>query len=270
MKSQLGIVVDTVSEDLAAALTRISAWGIRNVELYHLWHKAITDLTEAELAEAGRLIAASGARVTNIASLVMRCAPTDAAEAENLEIFARAVGAARALGTDRVRCYAYLKQPDLDTLWPRLMRTYDRLLRLAEARDVTLLLENSSYANLQTTAELRRFLDAVDHPRLQLLWDAGNAFALGDPTPTVEAWHTLKDRIVHLHLKDSVAHGSNQWTAVGAGGLDLDGLLKAVAADGYTGVVSLETYFDDATSRLDLIDQSVHAVRAALGRVGLA
>ena len=116
----IGIVVDTISEDFAAALDLIAAWGIGNIELYHLWDRAVTDLDAAQTAEAVALVRVRGPRVTNIASLVMRCEPTDAAEAENRAMFERAVRLGRALGTDRIRCYAYKKQPDLDALWPRL------------------------------------------------------------------------------------------------------------------------------------------------------
>jgi sugar phosphate isomerase/epimerase len=266
----IGIVADTISEDFAHAADRAVAWGITNVELYHLWHQSVIELDDATIERALAIIHTHGLHVTNLATLIMRCPPTDEAEQAQLELFERAVAIGGKFGTNRIRCYAYLKQPDLSSVWDRILRTFERLLALAEAHDVTLLLENSSYANLQMATELRRLLDAVDHPRLQLLWDAGNAFALGDPTPTVEAWHMLKDRIVHLHVKDSVAHGSKEWVPVGDGALDLNGLLKAVKADGYDGIISLEPYFPASDTQEGKVEASAQGLRTAMAAMGLA
>lgn len=266
----LGIVTDTVADDFPYALDRVKAWGISAIEPFSLWGKPVTALDEAELTDAAAAVRDRGLTVTNLASLIMRCPVTDEAEREQLAIFDRTVEIARRFGTDRIRCYGYLKQPDLDIVWPRIIRTFETLLERAEAADVTLLLENSSYANLQLATDLRRFLDALDHPRLQLLWDAGNAFALGDPTPTIEAWRLLRDRIAHLHLKDSVALGSNQWVPVGSGAFDLADFLAALAEDGYAGVISLEAYFDDElAAREEKVRRSVEQVQRAMVAAGL-
>lgn len=266
----LGIVIDSISDDFEYALDRASSWGISAIEPFSLWGKPVTALDDDELTRAAAAVRERNITVTDIASLIMRCPATDEAEQEQYAIFDRTVEIAREFGTDRIRCYGYLKQPDLSDIRPRIVRTFETLLARAEEAGVTLLLENSSYANLQMATELREFLDTVNHPRLQLLWDAGNAFALGDPTPTVTAWGMLKDRIGHLHLKDSVAHGSNQWVPVGSGAFDLSGFLSAVAADGYDGVISLEAYFDDAPEvREEKVRQSVEQVQRAMESAGL-
>lgn len=269
-EASIGIVVDTISEDFAYALRRVLDWEIPNIELFSLWGKNVCDLTDAGASTAASLVQSHGLTVTNIASLIMRCEPTASAERDHLALFEHAVRMARRFGTDRIRCYAYLKQPSLDSVWPRLMRIYETLTELADEWEVTLLLENSSYANLQNATELRRFLDAIDHPRLKLLWDAGNAFAAGDPTPTVDAWHMLKDRIAHLHIKDTSAHGSKEWMPVGTGALNLSGLMNALASDGYIGVISLEPYFDKGDPRREeKVRTSASGLRQAMRDVGL-
>jgi sugar phosphate isomerase/epimerase len=270
--ARIGIVADTISEDFDRATAVAADWGLTHIELYRLWQRGVWDLADDEIERAVDLVRARGLTVTNLDTLIMRCSPTDEAERQELTAFERAVVVARRFGTDRIRCYGYLKQPDLQIVWARLARTYEGLLRLAETHRVTLLFENSSYANVQTARELRRFLDTLDHPRLQLLWDAGNAFALGDPTPTADAWHLLKDRIAHLHIKDSVAHGSNRWVPVGRGALDLGGLLAAIAADKFAGTISLEPYFsadEDDREREQKVHDSLQGLRDAATGAGL-
>lgn len=242
---RLGIVSDTVSSDYDHAASRAAAWGLPHVEIFSVWDRPIIELNDEEIQRLAAISAQRGVIVSNLATLIMRVPATDAARDEQLRQFDRAVEIANLLQLDRIRCYAFLKEPSLDDVWDRIIVALNALLERARAANITLLLENSSYANVQMATESRKVLDVIDDPRLQLLWDPGNAFALGDPTATVDAWHLLKDRIAHIHLKDSVAHGSKEWVPLGEGAFDLTGLLAAITADGYDGIVSLETYFDD-------------------------
>ncbi|MCA9858673.1 MAG: sugar phosphate isomerase/epimerase [Thermomicrobiales bacterium] len=241
----MGVVSDTISNDYDHAASRAAAWGLPHVEVFSVWDRPVIELNDDEIERIAAISTEHGVTVSNLATLIMRVPATDAARAEQLQQFDRAVEIAGILGLDRIRCYAFLKEPSLDSVWDRIIDALNALLERARGANITLLLENSSYANVQMATESRAVLDAIVDPRLQLLWDPGNAFALGDPTPTVEAWHLLKDRVAHIHLKDSVAHGSNHWVPLGEGALDLDGLLAAITTDGYRGIVSLETYFDD-------------------------
>lgn len=242
---RLGVVSDTISSDYDRAAGHAAAWDLPHIEIFSVWERPIIDLGDDDIRRLAAISAQHGVTVSNLATLIMRVPATDEARDEQLRQFDRAVQIAGMLELDRIRCYAFLKEPSLDQVWDRILDAMHALLERARAANITLLLENSSYANVQMAAESRALLDAIDDPRLQLLWDPGNAFALGDPIPTVEAWHLLKDRIAHVHLKDSVAHGSKEWVPLGEGALDLTGLLAAITADGYDGIVSLETYFDD-------------------------
>ena len=48
-----------------------------------------------------------------------------------------------------------------------------------------------------------------------------------------------------MHVKDAVLgpDGSSVWKPIGAGNVDYPGQMKALADDGYDGVVSLETHY---------------------------
>ena len=68
--------------------------------------------------------------------------------------------------------------------------------------------------------------------------DTGNMAAQGgDP---VQAIYELGTRILHVHLKDVAEVGSHSCVAIGAGIIDLVGVLDALQAVGYDGWLSIE------------------------------
>jgi len=68
--------------------------------------------------------------------------------------------------------------------------------------------------------------------------DTGNMAAQGgDP---VRAIHELGARILHVHLKDVAEVGSHDCVAIGAGIIDLPGVLAALHSVGYDGWLSIE------------------------------
>ena len=80
-------------------------------------------------------------------------------------------------------------------------------------------------------------------------WDPGNATALGE-VPYPDGYSKLpKDRIGHVHCKDSKKKASGKgvdWAAMGQGIVDWVGQFRALKNDGYRGVVSLETHWRGA------------------------
>ena len=68
--------------------------------------------------------------------------------------------------------------------------------------------------------------------------DTGNMAARGgDP---VQAIRVLGKKVLHVHLKDVPAIGSHQCVAIGAGIVDVEGVLHELKACGYDGWLSIE------------------------------
>ena len=76
---------------------------------------------------------------------------------------------------------------------------YAQAYPLAKQAGVVLTLESTGYYNspITTADEVLQVLNAV--PGLKLTFDHGNTATADDP---VAAYHSLKDYIVHMHLKD--------------------------------------------------------------------
>ena len=64
-----------------------------------------------------------------------------------------------------------------------------------------------------------------------------------------EAWHTLQDRVVHLHVSNNLGTGKDSHAPLGTGVLPLDRFLAHVGRSGYQGTMTLELdvrpYVDD-------------------------
>ena len=55
-----------------------------------------------------------------------------------------------------------------------------------------------------------------------------------------EAWHTLQDRVVHLHVSNNLGTGKDSHAPLGTGVLPLDRFLAHVGRSGYRGTMTLE------------------------------
>lgn len=259
---KLSIITDEISQDLGHALEVASKeFGLGYVELRGAWKKNIINMDEKELAEVRRLLDKFGLRVTDFASPLFKTdwpgAPkskyspekpqfgADFSYAQQDEVLDRCIVAAKALGTDRIRCFDFWRLDD-----PKPFReAMDDKLRQAAARvldrKITLLLENEFACNTATGAEAARTLHAIQSPNLLLNWDPGNAAYRGEIAFPDGFEKLPKDRLGHMHCKDVVrkADGTFEWAAMGRGIIDFVGQFRALVKAGYRGTMSLETHW---------------------------
>lgn len=82
-------------------------------------------------------------------------------------------------------------------------------------------------------------------PRINLLWDVHHTWKKGGEAPA-ETWKTIRNHVVHLHVKDSVSRpaptGTQAYTYVlpGEGEFPMGGLRELLEQDKFDGVISLE------------------------------
>lgn len=84
----------------------------------------------------------------------------------------------------------------------------------------------------------------------------------------IRAWHTLAPVASHLHVSDYRGQGRDSHAPLGHGLLPLAGFLGAVAADGFTGAITLELdcrrYLDDRAALVGYLRQERHKCLALL------
>ena len=87
----------------------------------------------------------------------------------------------------------------------RLYTSLEALVPAAQKAGVRLALENMLPAHVgSTSAGVRRIVDDFDSPSLGICFDTGHAHVNGEPV--VDAWETMRDRIISFHLADNDGH----------------------------------------------------------------
>ena len=284
---KLSIITDEITQDLGHAMEIASKeFGLAYIELRTLWNKNIINLDEKETAEVRRLLGKFSLQVTDIASPLFKTdwpgAPTskyspktpqfgaDYTFAQQGEVLERSIAIAKALGTDRVRCFDFWRLDD-----PKPFRvSMDSKLRDTSAqvasKNITLLLENEFACNTATGAEAGRTLQAVQLPNFKLNWDPGNAAYRGEIAFPDGFAKIPKERIGHMHCKDVVrkADGTYEWAAMGRGVIDYVGQFRALVKAGYSGTMSLETHWRGAGSAEESSRQSMAGMKDQLSKAG--
>jgi len=259
---KLSVLTDEISQDFGHACEVASReFGLGWVELRAMHGKNIMNWDAHDVAEARDVLERFKLRVSEVASPVFKTdwpgAPkspfspkrpefgADFTYAQQDELLDRAADLAKAFNTPYVRVFDFWR---LDDQAPH-RKAIDERVREAAIRmgkkGVTLTLENELACNTATGAEAGRLLAAVREPSLMLNWDPGNAQSRGEIAFPDGYSKLPSGRIGHVHCKDVVksAEGKSEWAPMGGGIVDWLGQFRALARDGYSGALSLETHW---------------------------
>ena len=256
----LAAITDEFSQDLETAVRTMAEIGMTGAELRMLFGKNIIDLSNPELDRASEIVARHGLEIVSIASPLLKCVLPDSPEVDarfQQDVFAathtfedqprladRALEIAERTGARIVRVFSYWRTVQPEACFERVARALEHLAAQAALHGRTIGLENEHACNMATGAETARLLEAVAHPNLKVVWDPANAYVSGE-TPFPDGCRRLPvERIVHVHAKDCRVEGHRPiWCALGEGGIDWKGQIRALADDDYKGWISLETHW---------------------------
>ena len=260
---RVSVINDEISQDFAHSCEVASKeFGMHWIELRSLWNKNIVALDEKEIGETLRLLDKYQLKVTDIASPLFKVdwpgAPKSKySESKSFnagydmsqqdEVLDRAIAAAKALKTDRIRCFDFWRLEDQVPYREAMNEKLRNAAAKIGKQGMILVLENEPACNTATAHEAVKVLSAVQERAFMLNWDPGNAGASGE-TPYPDGYNLLpKDRIGHCHCKDVIKKGAKfDWAPMGGGVIDWTGQFKALKRDGYHFAVSLETHWHGA------------------------
>lgn len=112
------------------------------------------------------------------------------------------------------------------------------LAQHAEGTSVQVLLE--SHGDFARSQNLLDVLRAVHHPQVGVLWDVHHPFRFFSE-PVAETYEKLKNRIRHVHLKNSVSTNEGlRYSLMSQGDVPLVEVLRLLSSGGYDGWIAFE------------------------------
>ncbi len=112
------------------------------------------------------------------------------------------------------------------------------LAQHAEGTGVQVLLE--SHGDFARLPNLLAVMSAVHHPHVGVLWDVHHPYRFFSE-PLADTYEKLKERIRHVHLKDSVSmDGEVRYCLLGQGIVPVSEVLQLLASGGYDGWIAFE------------------------------
>jgi sugar phosphate isomerase/epimerase len=267
----LAAFADEIDPDPRRQVEVLTACGVRFIELRSVNGVNVLDLTDAQVADFQHDIAKHGIGVSTIGSPIGKAAIDEPFETQ-LQKLDRAIELAKRFGTQNIRIFSFYPAGDAEpTAWRSevIARLTEMAARAADA-DIRLLHENEHRIFGDSAARCVELLDSVNHLALRAAFDPANFVVCGhDPW---DAWTRLRDRVVHLHVKDWVA-GEGHGRVAGQGHGRLRDILADAAARGYDGFATLEPHLlgggpTGGHTGPDLFPHAVQALRDLLQSVG--
>jgi sugar phosphate isomerase/epimerase len=263
---KLGIVTDEVSADPETAIELGAAWGIHDFELRGVFASRAPSLSPYEKSHLHDALDAYQARVVALSPGLFKfpypskerarasLAWMDnegfgnwAAAQKRLryhidELLPASLEYASELGAGIVVVFSFDRAglpagPPPDEVLEILSHAADR----ASAAGIQLAVENEEGFWGDTGEHTANLVRTIGHPAIGVNWDPGNAFCAGDQ-PFPAAYQAVRGLVRHVHFKDAQRSADGTAVYVAEGQVDWKGQLRALAADGYGGYISVETH----------------------------
>ncbi|WP_261302192.1 sugar phosphate isomerase/epimerase family protein [Paenibacillus andongensis] len=280
---RLGVLTDEVSANFEEALDWAVEQDLKHVEVRVINGQNVVTLTDDQAIEVRRQVKTRGLFISAIASPLFKCAldpsrpiaagDTFGQKEESVEAhfvkLNRATQLAKLLGTTRVRIFSFWREAEPQLYREDIVHQLRQAAQEARSEGIQLLLENEPSCNGGFAEEVAEIVRSVDSPALRGLWDPGNE-AYGGREAFPAGYEFMKDVLAHVHLKDSyvTADGTARCVPLGSGSVPVIPHLKALLADGYDGLFTIEThYIPEGGSQMTGTRMTLDALRSLLSEV---
>lgn len=286
--ARLGVITDGISRDLEHALVVMREHGLQHAELQYVWDREVGDLDDALLGRVQDLVQQYEVDVCCLSRHVFSGLAVgstevgDEAHSRQMQCLRRCIDEAKALRCCLVRTMSFRKEMILfgsggaedwnvaRGAWDALKRLLAPAVELAETEGMTLVVETGNNAMVTSGHLAHRLVEELGSDHLKVLWDPGNSLYCAEPAYP-DGYEALKSCLAHCHFKDlrvDIPKATVEQCRFGEGQMAayFGSIAKALAADGYDGVVSLESVYRPANGSFeDGFRASFPAFKAAFG-----
>lgn len=280
---RLGVLTDEVSDRYEEALAWAAEQGLSHVEVRMVNGRNVAELTDEEAMEIRRQAEARGLYISAVASPLFKCALDPARPVASGDTFgqkeesveahhdklAKVIQIAKLLGTHRIRIFSFWREENPELYMEEISSHLGRAARIAASEGMELLLENEPSCNGGYAEEVAAIVRSVDSPALRALWDPGNEAHTGREAYPA-GYEAVKGLVGQVHLKDAyVGHnGKGRCVPLGSGTVPVIAQLRALSADGYEGLFTIETHFTpEGGSRMTGTRMTLEALKALMEEV---
>lgn len=271
--NNIAIISDQIDQNLRVAARKIKEEGYHYVELHNVFGKSIEECSEAEAKTIKHILDEYELQTVNIASTVFFLCPlyphyqvslfndsfySIKGDVEHhLMMLENACRVAKILACSIIRIFPFRfpDNPEVTIVGTKqdqqeIITHFREATTIAAAYDITLAVENCPYSHCPKGEMTYRMVSEIDDPHIKLLWDPANSYrAEKNRVPLeyqrlslAEEYELIKDKIVHVHLKnyhyDETQKKPFVHTALLAGDIDYPTLFEQM--QGYRGAYSLE------------------------------
>jgi sugar phosphate isomerase/epimerase len=248
----LGIVSDEISPDFSEALRYGETWGISSYELRCLTSGRIPGVDKSELEAVTRTIEENNLRISAVSPGIFKSPLSETATLhhELTEVLPRTLDVASMVGAHLVIVFGFKRAADEPA--EHYQKAVDLLRKASEqaaGRGMKIAIENEPGFWADTGSNTARLIRDVKAPNLGANWDPCNSYGASEEV-FPDGYHSIRDHIVNVHVKDTVKGALVECVPVGEGKINWEGQLRALVNDGIVQHVTIETHC------LPLIEQS--------------
>lgn len=264
---RIAVITNGISEDYEKACKVMKDTEIGYADIQNVFNKPVEKITMNEAEKIKKYSLEYGITPSSITSHAFAGIPVKSIEVndskytEQLLLLKNAIKVAKFLGVKQVRSMVFSKEivtfgsngadkwnSGGNKSWPKFLKLYEPVIKLAEDEGVDLCFENGFNGMISSTYLAKKMINDLGSPEhLKFIWDPGNALYYGEK-PTVEVYEQIKKHLANIHIKDlkiDTIKSEVEARPIGSGQIApyLLDLATALRKDDYKGFVTLENFY---------------------------
>ncbi|MEO0503021.1 MAG: sugar phosphate isomerase/epimerase family protein [Pseudomonadota bacterium] len=263
---KLGVITDGISRDLAHAVDVMDEFALTHAELQFVGDTEVGDHSAQQIRDIDLLLRDRGKPVSCLsrhifAGTTSANRPGDALHTQHMDALKRVIDMAHIVGSPLVRIMTQKKEQILwgshgaekwnvaHGAWDSMAPMIAPAVELARTEGITLVVETGNGTMVNSNYTARKLIDELNASDvLKVLWDPGNNCWCHERAYP-EGYAEVRDGYLgHVHIKDvqvDTPRATLEVREMGKGQLGplFQPMADALRADGYDGVISLESVY---------------------------